>query len=234
MAEKKEALRRDAKNRDVKNQTAVLEPSRDCPLCPRLAAYREENRRQWPEWYNAPVPGFGPLEARLLVVGLAPGLKGANRTGRPFTGDFAGTLLYETLIRNGFARGNYGASPDDGLELVDCRIVNAVRCVPPKNLPDPAEIIACNQFLRSELENMTRLEAVLALGHVAHLAVLKAYGLGHSAYRFRHGAIHALPDGLLLVDSYHVSRYNTQTGRLTPAMFEAVVAGLAQRLARAA
>jgi uracil-DNA glycosylase family 4 len=239
MAEKKQGAKAAAARvavlrPETNGEGKVAEPSRDCPLCPRLVAYREENRRKWPEWFNAPVPSFGPLSARLLVVGLAPGLKGANRTGRPFTGDFAGTLLYETLIKSGFARGTYGASPDDGLELIDCRIVNAVRCAPPKNLPDPSEIIACNTFLRAELQGMPHLEAVLALGHVAHLAVLKAYGLGHGAYRFRHGAVHALPDGLLLVDSYHVSRYNTQTGRLTAAMFEAVVAGLAQRLARAA
>lgn len=209
------------------------EPGRDCPLCPRLVAYRLANRDAEPAWLNAPVPGFGSRDARLLVVGLAPGLRGANRTGRPFTGDYAGILLYETLLRFGFAEGRYDARADDGLQLRDCRIVNAVRCAPPANLPQPAEINACNPFLVAELKNMMRLEAVLALGVVAHTAVLKACGVPLARYRFRHGAIHALPDGLMLANSYHVSRYNTSTGRLTSAMFANVVETLANRLAEA-
>jgi uracil-DNA glycosylase family 4 len=210
------------------------EPARDCPLCPRLVAYRSSNRDAEPAWFNAPVPGFGSRDARLLLVGLAPGLRGANRTGRPFTGDYAGILLYETLLRFGFAAGTYAARPDDGLSLRDCRIVNAVRCVPPANLPQPAEINACNRFLIAELKSMMRLEVVLALGVVAHAAVLKACGVPLARYRFRHGAIHTLPDGLLLADSYHVSRYNTSTGRLTGAMFANVVETLANHLAQAA
>lgn len=207
------------------------EPPRDCPLCPRLVQYREANRAAHPDWHNAPVPGFGRPDARLLVVGMAPGVKGANRTGRPFTGDHAGLLLYNTLLRFGFAEGTYLADPDDGLRLRDCRIVNAVRCVPPANLPVPAEVATCNRFLAAELAAMPKLRAVLALGVLAHAAVLKACGMPAARLRFRHGDIHALPDGLLLADSYHVSRYNTNTGRLTQEMFEAVVLALRQRLA---
>jgi uracil-DNA glycosylase family 4 len=203
--------------------TAAAPPGRDCPLCPRLVGYRHANRGTNPAWHNAPVPSFGPLDARLLVVGLAPGVRGANRTGRPFTGDFAGTLLYQTLLRFGFARGNYGAEPADGLTLVDTRVTNAVRCVPPGNLPKPVEIGTCNPFLAAEIAAMPRLTCVLALGGVAHAAVLRANGLRASHVRFQHGAVHALPSGLHLADSYHVSRLNTNTGRLTTAMFEAVV-----------
>ena len=207
------------------------EPPRDCPLCPRLVAYRQANRQAQPGWWNAPVPSWGARDARLLVVGLAPGVRGANRTGRPFTGDFAGVLLYETLIRHGFADGAYAAAPDDGLVLPGVRIVNAVRCVPPANLPTPAEIRTCNGFLAAELAAMADLRAVLALGVVAHNAVLRARGLPAARSPFRHGQILALEGGPLLADSYHVSRYNTNTGRLTTAMFEAVVAGLRDRLA---
>lgn len=208
----------------------AAEPPRDCPLCPRLAKYRDANRQAQPGWWNAPVPSWGARDARLLVVGLAPGVRGANRTGRPFTGDFAGVLLYETLIRFGFASGSYGAAPDDGLTLQSCRIVNAVRCVPPANLPLPAEIRTCNRFLAAELAAMTQMRAVLALGVVAHNAVLRARGLTPARLPFRHGQMLALPDGLCLGNSYHVSRYNTNTGRLTTAMFETVVAGLRDRL----
>ncbi len=210
------------------------EPARDCPLCPRLVAYREANRDAEPTWFNAPVPGFGSRDARLLVVGLAPGLRGANRTGRPFTGDYAGILLYETLLRFGFAEGSYDARADDGLSLRDCRIVNAVRCAPPGNLPQPAEINACNRFLVGEFKSMMRLEAVLALGVVAHTAVLKACGAPLARFRFRHNAVHTLPDGLMLADSYHVSRYNTSTKRLTGEMFASVLETLVDRLANAA
>jgi len=176
------------------------------------------------------VPGFGPVRARLLVVGMAPGLRGANRTGRPFTGDHAGILLYATLLRYGLAEGAYGADPADGLALRDCRIVNAVRCVPPANLPQSGEVGTCNRFLAAELDAMKQLRAVVALGVLAHAAVLKAVGLPATRMRFRHGALHDMPGGLLLADSYHVSRYNTNTGRLTPAMFEAVIEGVLRRL----
>ena len=198
-------------------------PARDCRLCPRLTEYRTTNRTANPDWFNAPVPSFGPLDARLLIVGLAPGVRGANRTGRPFTGDFAGTLLYQTLLRFGLARGRYEADPNDGLALCDCRVTNAVRCVPPANLPVPAEISNCRQFLAAEIAAMPRLTAILALGGVAHAAVLRAQGLRASHAAFRHGAMHRLPGGLHLADSYHVSRLNTNTGRLTEAMFEAVL-----------
>ncbi|HUZ74855.1 MAG TPA: uracil-DNA glycosylase [Stellaceae bacterium] len=207
------------------------QPGRDCPLCSRLVSFRERNRTQFPLWHNAPVPSFGAIQARLLVVGLAPGLKGANRTGRPFTGDYAGGLLYATLVKFGFARGDYQARADDGLTLVDCRISNAVRCVPPENKPEPREIAACRPFLAAELAAMVRLEAVLALGAIAHQAVLAALGAKRTHFPFAHGALHRLPR-FALADSYHCSRYNTNTGRLTVSMFEAVFAMLESVVAR--
>jgi uracil-DNA glycosylase len=210
--------------------SAPVVPDRDCGLCPRLRDYRVANRAAHADWHNAPVPSFGGLDARVLVVGLAPGVRGANRTGRPFTGDFAGVLLYQTLPRFGLADGHYGAEPNDGLSPRSCRITNAVRCVPPGNLPTTAEVNACNPFLAAELASMPNLRAILALGLVAHKAVLRARGLRASHLEFRHGAIHALPDGLLLADSYHVSRLNTNTGRLTEAMFHDVVGALTTRL----
>ncbi len=206
-------------------------PPHDCPLCPRLVAYRAANRAANPGWFNGPVPSWGERSARLLVVGMAPGVKGANRTGRPFTGDHAGILLYATLIRHGFARGDYRAEPDDGVTLHDCRIVNAVRCVPPANLPEPSEVATCNRFLVAELAKMPALRVVLALGVLAHAAVLRACGVPVTRVRFSHGAVHPLPGGLLLANSYHVSRYNTSTRRLTPEMFETVVSDLALRVA---
>ncbi|HVY16537.1 MAG TPA: uracil-DNA glycosylase [Rhodopila sp.] len=206
-------------------------PAPDCRICVRLATYRDANRAANPSWFNGAVPSFGPVDARLLVVGLAPGVRGANRTGRPFTGDFAGMLLYATLLKFGFATGTYQADPADWLALVDCRVTNAVRCVPPANLPTPAEITNCNPFLARELAAMPRLRAVLALGGVAHKAVLRARGLRASHVPFAHGALHPLPEGLLLADSYHVSRLNTNTGRLTAAMFEAVVRDIRTHLA---
>lgn len=215
-------------------ESGPAEPGRDCPLCPRLVGFRATQRSDHPDWFNAPVPAFGGEDARLLIVGLAPGLRGANRTGRPFTGDFAGRLLYGTLGKFGFARGDYAERADDGLALVGCRITNAVRCVPPENRPEPAEIKACNRFLAAELKRLDRLAAVLALGAVAHQAVLAALGERRSAHRFAHGAMHALPGGLLLADSYHCSRYNTNTGKLTVAMFEAVFAELRRRLSGSA
>jgi uracil-DNA glycosylase family 4 len=223
-------LRLDADHSSPGAATAIAAPTADCPLCPRLATYRAANQAANPEWFNAPVPSFGPAEARLLVVGLAPGVRGANRTGRPFTGDHGGELLYQTMIRFGLARGEYHADPSDGLALHDCRIANAVRCVPPANLPEPREVNECNRFLRGELQGMPSLRAVLALGVLAHSAVLKACGIPPIRIRFHHGAIHELPDGLLLADSYHVSRYNTSTGRLTPEMFETVLFALLKRL----
>ena len=206
-------------------------PARDCTLCPRLATYRATNRDENPDWFNAPVPSFGPLDAPLLIVGMAPGVRGANRTGRPFTGDYAGILLYGTLIKFGLAHGLYGADAADGMALRGCRITNAVRCVPPANLPEPAEVATCNRFLAAEFAAMPSLRIVLSLGVLSHAAVLRANGLPAARLRFRHGEIHTLPDGLLLADSYHVSRYNTSTRRLTPSMFESVVASVVQLLA---
>jgi uracil-DNA glycosylase len=206
------------------------EPGRDCPLCPRLAQFRALQRTAFPDWHNAPVASFGGDAARLLIVGLAPGLRGANRTGRPFTGDYAGTLLYATLHKFGFASGNYGVGGDDGLVLIDCRITNAVRCVPPENKPIPAEIAACNGFLVDEIKELPRLAAILALGAIAHQAVLAALGERRAARRFAHGAMHDLASGLLLADSYHCSRYNTNTRKLTTEMFEAVFVELRRRL----
>jgi uracil-DNA glycosylase len=212
--------------------SVLARPDRDCPFCPRLVAFRDKQRSAQPGWHNAPVPSFGPIEARLLVVGLAPGLRGANRTGRPFTGDYAGTLLYETLIKFGFARGSYEQRPDDGLELINCRITNAVRCVPPENKPEPSEIRTCHAFLVAEFAAMTNLRAILALGTIAHHAVLNALGQRKVAFPFRHGAFHMLPRDVVVADSYHCSRLNTNTGRLTTEMFEAVVGNLAGRLSR--
>jgi len=210
-------------------------PGADCPRCPRLAAFRAANRAAHADWFNAPVPAFGAPDEpaggpRLLIVGLAPGLRGANRTGRPFTGDYAGDTLYAALTRHGFARGAYAARPDDGLALVECRITNAVRCVPPENKPIGAEIAACRDFLAAELAALQRLEIILALGAIAHQAVLAALGLRQASAKFRHGALHALPGGLTLADSYHCSRYNTNTGRLTVEMFDQVIASLRARL----
>jgi len=210
--------------------TAFREPPRDCPLCPRLADFRAANRKAFPDFHNAPVPAFGALSARLLIVGLAPGLKGANRTGRPFTGDYAGDLLYATLVKFGFARGDYDRRRDDGLTLVDCRITNAVRCVPPQNKPTPEEARTCRAFLTAEIAAMPQRAAILALGQLAHNEVLAALAARRAAFPFKHGALHALPDGHLLADSYHCSRYNTNTGVLTAAMFEGVFTALRARL----
>ncbi|PPR62268.1 MAG: hypothetical protein CFH10_00881 [Alphaproteobacteria bacterium MarineAlpha4_Bin2] len=194
-------------------------PDRDCSLCPRLVDFRIQNRATFPEFHNAPVSSFGSLNARLLVVGLAPGLKGANRTARPFTGDYAGDLLYPTIRAFDFAVGEYGAKSDDGMKLLDCRITNALRCVPPQNKPVGAEINACQHFLISEIDAMANLRVILALGSIAHNSVLKAFGHTQSAFKFGHAAEHALLHGPILIDSYHCSRYNTNTGRLTTDMF---------------
>jgi uracil-DNA glycosylase len=200
-----------------------LAPPDDCALCPRLKAFRDANRAKYPDWFNAPVPSFGPLEARILIAGLAPGLQGANRTGRPFTGDWAGDLLYATLLKHGLAKGEYEERADDTLELLDCRIANAVRCVPPQNKPEPDEIKTCRQFLKSELDSLPRVKVILALGKIAHDSVCDALGARKALHPFKHGAVYDIGK-FKLVGSYHCSRYNTNTGVLTRKMFEDVVA----------
>lgn len=200
----------------------LSDPSPDCALCPRLAAFRAENTRLYPDFHNAPVASFGPADARLLVVGMAPGLKGANRTGRPFTGDYAGDLLYDTLLTFGFATGTYDKRPDDGLSLVDCRITNAARCVPPQNKLIGSEVANCRPFLETTIGQMARLKVILVLGSLAHGATLAALGRKKSSAKFGHDTAHDLGDGRILVGSYHCSRYNTNTGRLTEAMFHVV------------
>ena len=207
----------------LRQKAPTVVPDRDCPLCPRLLAFREANREREPSWHNAPVAPFGDIKARLLIVGLAPGMQGANRTGRPFTGDYAGDLLYATLIEYGFAKGSYQARPDDGLRLVDCRIANAVHCVPPQNKPLPAEINTCRRFLEANLEAMPNLRAIVALGRSAHDTVLKPLKLRAVQAPYGHGAVHQA-GALRLYDSYHCSRYNTNTGVLTDAMFRSVFA----------
>jgi uracil-DNA glycosylase family 4 len=210
----------------AKSAACASEPTADCAICSRLTAFRQANRKAEPTWHNAPVASFGALESRLLIVGLAPGLKGANRTGRPFTGDYAGDLLYATLIDVGLARGIYGAVPSDGLQLVDCRITNAVRCVPPANKPTPAEITACRDFLAATIAEMPRLSAILALGRIAHDSVLSSLDARRSHFPFAHGAVHEPKSGIRLYDSYHCSRYNTNTRVLTPAMFQLVLSSI--------
>jgi uracil-DNA glycosylase family 4 len=204
-------------------QAAAPEAPRDCPLCPRLVAFRAANKDHEPDWHNGPVASFGDPSGRLLIVGLAPGLRGANRTGRPFTGDYAGDLLYETLLTYGFAQGRYEARPDDSLTLVDCLITNAVRCVPPENG-------TCRPFLVERMAAMPRLAAIVALGRIAHDSTLTALGARKTAFPFAHGARHDVRDGLALFDSFHCSRYNTNTGRLTPEMFRAVFAAVKEHL----
>ena len=206
-------------------------PASDCGLCLRLQALREAQRAAEPEWFNAPVPSFGAPAARLLVVGLAPGLRGANRTGRPFTGDFAGEVLYPALRRHGFAQNDFAARVDDGFELVGCRVTNAVRCVPPANRPTPAEIVTCRRFLADELLLAPRPSVVLALGRIAYESSLRALGLALRDHPFGHGAQWDLPTGQTLIASFHTSRYNVNTGRLTADMFDAVVARAAALLA---
>jgi uracil-DNA glycosylase family 4 len=193
-----------------------------CTDCPRLAAFLGKVRQTHPDYFAHPVPPFGDPAARLLIVGLAPGMHGANRTGRPFTGDYAGILLYQTLHDFGFASRPVSESANDGLELIDCRITNAVKCLPPENKPETAEIKTCNTYLSAELAASREARVILALGLVAHKAVLMALGLKQSALTFAHGARHVLPDGRILIDSYHCSRYNTQTRRLTSADFQNV------------
>jgi len=202
-----------------------VEAPRDCPLCPRLVGYREALREEHPGWWNAPVPHFGDPQAWLVLCGLAPGKQGANRTGRPFTGDHAGVLLYQTLLKFGLAEGVYDERPDDGLRLTGVAIVNSVKCVPPQNKPLPDEIATCSRaFFQPALAALPRARVLIALGQIAHGAAVRAAGGRLSAYRFGHLAEHRLPDGRILVDSYHCSRYNQNTGRLTATMFEAVFA----------
>lgn len=212
------------------------EAPRDCPRCPRLVTFRSANQVREPAWFNGAVPSLGrenTHDARLLIVGLAPGLKGANRTGRPFTGDFAGDLLYATLLEFGFARGRYEARPDDGLALVDCVISNAVRCVPPENKPTPAEIATCRPFLAERIATLPRLAAIIVLGRVAHESTLTTLGARKSSFKFAHGARHEVRSGLTLFDSFHCSRYNTNTGKLTPDMFRAVFRAVKEHLREA-
>lgn len=202
----------------------------NCRQCGRLASFLDEVKAKYPNYFCKPVPAFGADDARLVIVGLAPGMHGANQTGRPFTGDYAGVLLYETLYKYGFATRPQSVSADDGLQLINCRISNAVKCLPPDNKPLPVEIATCNQFLATELTQLADNSIILALGNVAHLAVLKAFGLKLKDFKFGHAARHILPNGLVLYDSYHCSRYNTQTRRLTEAMFHEVFAKIAAEL----
>jgi len=206
--------------------------STSCTACPRLAGFLAEVRQEHPTYFAKPVPSFGAEKPRLLIVGLAPGMHGANRTGRPFTGDYAGVLLYETLNKFGFASRPTSDHAQDGLELLGCRITNAVKCLPPQNKPEPSEIKQCNNYLRDELNLLDDGVAVLALGQIAHKAVVSALGLKQKDLVFGHGAVHGLPKGLTLFDSYHCSRYNTQTYRLTPAMFHGVFEAIRAHLER--
>src|SRR5580692_8531462 len=212
---------------------AEEEPGRDCPRCPRLVAFRETWREKEPAWFNAPVPSFGAADARLLIVGLAPGLRGANRTGRPFTGDYAGDLLYATLKEFGFAKGEYAARPDDGLTLVDCRITNAVRCVPPENKPTPKEIATCREFLSATLAAMTEVRAIVVLGRIAHESFVSVRAKRRADFPLGHGRAHPM-ETFTLFDSYHCSRYNTNTGVLTTDMFREVFAQVRKHLDAAA
>jgi uracil-DNA glycosylase family 4 len=215
------------------NEAAPPEAPLDCPLCPRLFDFRTANARAHPDWFNAPVPSFGDTSGRLLIVGLAPGLQGANRTGRPFTGDYAGDLLYSTLAKFGFSTGKYEARPDDGLKLKDAIISNAVRCVPPENKPTGAEILTCRQYLSARIANLPKLKVMLALGRIAHDSAVRALSARPAASTFGHGRRYVLtgPGGpVILHDSYHCSRYNTNTGRLTEEMFHNVFAAIRKDL----
>lgn len=202
------------------------QPALNCPLCPRLCGFRADNTLKFPAYHNAPVPSFGSLDAEFLVVGLAPGLHGANQTGRPFTGDYAGLILYGALQRGGFAKGDYRERADDGLTLINCRITNAVRCVPQENKPETSEIKACNHFLKNEIAAMPNLKVILSLGQISHQAVLTACGLKKSAFKFAHGAVNEVPVAgrkVRLLSSYHTSRYNINVGTLTREMFDEII-----------
>jgi uracil-DNA glycosylase family 4 len=223
-------MSRDAMAVRAASKSNAPEPPKDCPLCLRLVSFRNDNRTAHPDWFNGAVPSFGPDSAQLLIVGLAPGLKGANRTGRPFLGDYAGELLYPTLLKAGLARGRHDQSAPEALKLVDCIISNAVRCVPPANKPLPEEVAICRRFLIGRIEALPNLRTLLALGRIAHESILDAFGLKRGNFAFAHGARHELPSGLVLFDSYHCSRQNTSTGRLTTAMFEEIVSQAAASL----
>ncbi|MEO0392693.1 MAG: uracil-DNA glycosylase [Pseudomonadota bacterium] len=205
-------------------------PPADCQICPRLALFREECQAKYPRYHNAPVPSFGPVDAPLLIVGLAPGMHGANQTGRPFTGDYAGDLLYATLDKFCFSTGQYDQRPDDGLVLTGCRITNAVRCLPPQNKPETKEIANCRPYLKGEFDGMPQLRIILALGLIAHKSVLAGFGLKQNAVPFIHGQLAEIQTGMALISSYHCSRYNTNTGRLTTPMFEDVFSTITQHL----
>lgn len=207
------------------------EPAQKCPRCPRLVAYRKENEIQEPDWFNGAVPSFGTPQGRLLIVGLAPGRNGANRTGRPFTGDYAGDLLYQTLLEFGFAKGEYRARPDDGLKLIDCMVTNAVRCAPPLNKPEPSEIASCRPFFEARLASLPKLKVILALGRIAHDQTLAALAKRRALHPFTHGARHELSVDCVLYDSFHCSRYNTNTRRLTTEMFRSVFTEIRRELA---
>ncbi|MBU6448174.1 MAG: uracil-DNA glycosylase [Rhodospirillales bacterium] len=213
------------------NSVFVTSPSLDCALCPRLVAYRQEYRALHPDWFNAPVPSFGPLSARLLIVGQAPGVNGANKTGRPFTGDVAGRLLYPALVKFGFAKGLFQERADDGLKMIDCRITNAVRCAPPQHKLETSDKNSCLPYLAAEIAAMPKLTMLLAIGGKAHESILQGLRLRPSQHKFKHGALHELPGGLKLVDSFHTSQYNVNTGRITQEMFEEIVAGIRRLLA---
>lgn len=213
-----------AANPHIRSPLPTLEPSHDCPRCPRLVAFREEVRREYPDWWNGPVPAFGDPDAWLGLVGLAPGKHGAHRTGRPFTGDFAGELLFQTLAKFGLSDGTYGADPADGLTLNGAVILNSVKCLPPQNKPLPEEVRNCSIFFEAQRAALPKLRVLIALGQIAHQSAVRAVGGRQADFKFGHLAEHRLPDGMLLIDSYHCSRYNQNTGRLTAAMFEAVFA----------
>ncbi len=202
----------------------ATEPPLDCPRCPRLVDFREELRAEYPDWWNAPVPAFGDPDAWLGIIGLAPGKHGANRTGRPFTGDYAGDLLFATLRKFGLAEGDYDARPDDGLALRGAIIINSVKCLPPQNKPTPEEIRNCRPFLEGQVDILPNARIFIALGQIAHQSAVKTLGGRLPKAKFGHLAEHRMPDGRILIDSYHCSRYNTNTGRLTADMFEAVFA----------
>jgi uracil-DNA glycosylase family 4 len=210
--------------------TLFTPPPANCPLCPRLLAFRQANAKEFPQYFNGAVPPFGELSAQMLVVGLAPGLKGANATGRPFTGDFAGIILYEALADGGFAEGTYAARADDGFRLKNVRISNAVRCVPPENKPTPSEVTTCQKFLVQEIAAMPKLRLILSLGLTSHQSVLRTLGHKQSAFKFAHGAVHDMGQGRVLLDSYHTSRYNISTGRLTRPMFAEIIQKAAELL----
>lgn len=227
------ATARAASREPATTTASPAEPLWSCSLCERLADYRRANASAYPDYYNGPAPSFGPSSAQLLIVGLAPGLHGANRTGRPFTGDYAGDLLYATLTKFGFARGVYDARPDDGLRLVDAMISNAVRCAPPANKPTPQEIRTCRPFLTARIGSLSKLKAIVCLGRIAHDSTLAALGFKAKDAPFGHGAVHDVAPSLKLFDSYHCSRYNTNTGRLTTAMFENVFSSVRASLSGA-